>query len=116
MKKIRTAARVARKIQETEAAMDQTILNANALVTALLEARMEANLAAEVGQESLDQLVSAIKSLTDARGSVARCHGGLARLAEQLQIEWRLDGPLVEKITPILPLFFGDDGSQRPPA
>jgi hypothetical protein len=39
MRHIPSAARIARKIRQTDAAMDQTILHANALVTAIIEGR-----------------------------------------------------------------------------
>lgn len=101
MKQVRSAARIARQIHDTEAAMDQTILRANALVTAMIEARIEGNFAAEFGQEALDDVISGLKALTEARGAIARGHGNLAKLADGLATEWRLDGPLVEK-----PIFF----------
>jgi hypothetical protein len=109
MKQIKSAARIARKIQETEAAMDQTILQANALVAAMIEARIEGNFAAEVGQDALDNVVRGLKALTEARGAIAQGHGNLAKLADDLAIEWRLDGPLVEKI---LPFFSAKEPNQ----
>ena len=104
MKQIKSAARIARQIRETEAAMDQTILRANALVTAMIEARIEGNLAAEVGQDALDNVVHGIKAMTEARGAIARGHRDLAKVAGDLAIEWRsdLDGPLEEKLVPFL--------------
>lgn len=101
MKQIKSAARIARQIRETEAAMDQTILRANSLVTAMIEARFEGNFAAEVGQEALDNVVRGLKAMTEARGAIARGHGDLAKLADDLAIEWRLDGPLEQKIKPL---------------
>lgn len=98
MRQIKSAARIARQIRETESAMDQTILRANALVSAMIEARIEGNFAAEVGQEALDNVVSGLKAMTEARGAIARGHGDLAKLADDLAIEWRLDGPLEEKL------------------
>jgi len=100
MRKIKSAARIARQLQETEAAMDQSILRANALVTAMIEARIEGKLAAEVGQDALDNIVSGLKAMTEARGAIARGHGDLAKVADGLAIEWRLDGPLEEKLIP----------------
>lgn len=100
MKQIRSAARIARQIQQTERAVDQTILQANALLTALIEARFEGNFAAEVGQDALNDIVRGLKTLTEARGAIAAGHGNLAKLAEALAIEWRMDGPLDEKIKP----------------
>ena len=98
MRQIKSAARIARQIRQTEAAMDQTILHANALVAALIEARIEGKFAAEVGHEAIDNIVRAIWSMTEARGAIVSGHGNLAKLAEDLAIEWRMDGPLEEKI------------------
>lgn len=100
MKQIRSAARVVRQLQETEAAMDQAILRGNALVTAMIEARIEGRLAAEVGQDALDNIVTGLKAMTEARGAIARGHGDLAKVADGLAIEWRMDGPLEQKIKP----------------
>lgn len=102
MREIKSAARIARQIQQTETAMDKTILQANALVTAMIEARFEGRFAAEVGQGALDNVVRGLRSLTDARGAIASGHGELAKLAEGLAIAWETDGPLEEKTGPLL--------------
>lgn len=103
MKQIKSAARIARQIQQTEASMDETILKANALVAAMIEARIEGNFAAEVGQGALDNVVRGLKAMTEARGAIAQGHCDLAKLAGDLAIEWRsFDGPLVEKMLPFL--------------
>ena len=98
MRQIKSAARIARQIRQTEASMDQTILHANALVTAMLEARMEGKFAAEVGHEAIDDIVRGILAMTEARGAIISGHSKLAQLADDLAIEWRMDGPLEEKI------------------
>lgn len=98
MKQIRSAARIARQIRQTEASVDQTILEANALVTAMIEARREGKFAAEVGQDALEDIVRSIKALMEARSAIVAGHGHLAKLADDLAIEWRMDGPLEEKI------------------
>jgi hypothetical protein len=98
MRHIPSAARIARKIRQTEAAMDQTILHANALVTAIIEARIEGKFAAEVGQDALDKIVRGIWQMTAARGAIVAGHSELAKIADDLAIEWRMDGPLEEKI------------------
>jgi hypothetical protein len=97
MKQVRSAARIARQIHKTERAMDQTILEANALLTAMIEARREGNFAAEVGQMALQDVARTITTLMDARGAIVSGHGNLAKVAKNLAIEWRMDGPLEEK-------------------
>lgn len=104
MKQIRSAARIARQVQQTEKAVDQTILEANALVVAMIEARREGNFAAEVGQDALADVVRSMNALMDARGAIVSGHGNLAKVADDLAIEWRMDGPLEEKIKEA-PLF-----------
>jgi hypothetical protein len=98
MRQIRSAARIARQVQLTERAMDQTILEANALLTAMIEARREEKFAAEVGQTALEDVARTIKTLMDARAAIVSGHSNLAKLADDLAIEWRMDGPLDEKI------------------
>ena len=97
MKQIRSAARIARQIQQTERAVDQALLEGNALLTAMIEARREGNFAAEVGQAALEDVTHTLKALMDARGAIVSGHTNLAQVAKNLAIEWRLDGPLEEK-------------------
>lgn len=98
MRQIGSAARIARQVHKTEHAMDQTILEANALLTALIEARREGKFAAEVGQDALEDVARTVKTLMDARGAIVSGHGNLAKVAKDLAIEWRMDGPLEEKV------------------
>lgn len=97
MKQIRSAARIARQIQLTERALDQTILEANSLLTAMIEARREGNYAAEIGQAALEDVTRTLKTLIDARAAIVSGHTNLAKVAKDLAIEWRMDGPLEEK-------------------
>ena len=97
MKQIRSAARIARQVQQTERAVDQALLEGNALLSAMIEARREGNFAAEVGQAALEDVALTLKTLMDARGAIVSGHSNLARVAKNLAIEWRLDGPLEEK-------------------
>lgn len=98
MKQVPSAARIARQFQKTEKKMDETILEANALVSAMIEARFEGRFAAEVGHDALEDVVRGMKALTEARGAIASGHANLAKVADDLAIEWRMDGPLDEKI------------------
>jgi hypothetical protein len=97
MKQIRSAARIARQIQLTERTLDQTILEANSLLTAMIEARREGNFAAEIGQAAFEDVARTVKTLMDARGAIVSGHTNLAKVADDLAIEWRMDGPLEEK-------------------
>ncbi len=97
MRQVRSATRIARQIHKTERTMDQAILEANTLLAAMIEARREGNFAAEIGQRALDDVGSTIKTLIDARAAIVSGHRNLAQLADDLAIEWRMDGPLEEK-------------------
>ena len=68
MKQVRSAARIARQLRKTEAAMDQAILEANALVTAMIEARRAGNLAAEGGDDAIEDGAPGNMARMDARG------------------------------------------------
>lgn len=98
MKQIKSAARIARQVHQTEHALDQAILETNALLVAMIEARREGKFAAEVGQDALEDVARTLKTLMDARGSIVAGHSSLAKLAKDLAIEWRMDGPLEEKV------------------
>jgi hypothetical protein len=95
-----TGVRLARCLHNAERSVDQAILDANALVQAMIEARRQENMAAEVGQDALDVAVAGLASLTAARRDVVLSHTALARVAEQQQIGWRMDGPFEKKIEP----------------
>lgn len=110
MRQIKSAARIARQIQQTEKAMDETILRANALVSAMIEARLEERFAAEVGHEALEDIIRGLTAMTQARGAIASGHANLVKVAEDLAIEWRMDGPLDEKIRE-MPLYRAQDES-----
>ena len=97
MRKIKAAARIARQIQKTERNTDQAILDANALLAAMIEARREGNFAAEIGQAALGDVARTIGTLIEARAAIVSGHRSLAKLADDLAIEWRMDGPLEEK-------------------
>lgn len=95
-----TGVRIARCLHKAEHSLDQAILDANALIQAMVEGRREQSLAAEVGQDALDGAVSGLVALAAARRDVVTSHAALARVAAHKQIGWRMDGPLEKKIEP----------------
>jgi hypothetical protein len=95
-----TGVRIARCLHRAEHSLDQAILDANALIQAMIEGRREQSLAAEVGQDALDGAVAGLTSLAAARREVVTSHAALARVASHKQIGWRMDGPLEKKIEP----------------
>lgn len=108
MRQIQSAARIARQLRTSEVAIDQAILDANALIGTLIATRREERFAAEVGQDALSEVVRSIEALMQARGAMVAGHARLAKIAEDLAVEWRMDGPLDEKIKE-MPSFQADE-------
>lgn len=90
-------ARIARKIQTTEHAVDRAMVAASELLQAMLDGRREAAVGADVGHEEISDVVASLAQLNGARGLVVRSHGGLAQVADKLGVAWRLSGPHEEK-------------------
>lgn len=101
MKRDQTAARIARRLRDAEKDIDQACLSANALVQSMIEGRSDAGMAAEVGQDALEHVVSGLGALTNARRQVVAGHAALLAVAEAKKMIWRLDGPLEEKNLPL---------------
>lgn len=91
--------RVARRLQTTEHAVDRAMIETTGLIQSMIEGRVAAGLAAEVGQSALATLIGALAQMAEARGSVVAGHAALAATAEAHGIGWRLEGP-VETKTP----------------
>lgn len=100
MTTLRMGARIARQLQTTERTVDSAMVATSALIQAMIEGRLEANLAAEVGHAELTDAVGALTRLADARTLVVRSHGGLGQVADTLGVVWRMEGPYEEKIRP----------------
>ena len=100
MTHLRTGVRIARQLQTAEQAVDTALIATSALIQAMVEGRREANLAAEVGHGELVHMVDSLNRLTDARALVIQGHGGLGKVAEDLGISWRMEGPYEEKLKP----------------
>lgn len=97
MKNMHVGVRVARQVRTAEHAVDQAMIEVCRLVQTALEGRVEARLAAEVGQEALADMVRGLSQLTQVRGSVIASHDGLAQVADDHQVGWYLDGPREDK-------------------
>lgn len=100
MTTLKAGARIARQLQTTEKAVDSAMVATSALIQAMIEGRGETSLAAEVGHTELTDMVVGLQRLNEARGLVVRTHSGLAVIAEQGGVGWRLDGPYEHKLTP----------------
>lgn len=101
MKNIRMGVRVARDLQTAEHAVDAAMVATTTLIQTMLEARVDAHLAAEVGQSALTEIVTGLSRLNDVRQSVVAGHRALSEVAENQGIGWRMEGPLEEKVKPV---------------
>lgn len=100
MRNMQVGVRVARQVRSAEHAVDQAMIEVCRLVQTALEGRVEARLAAEVGQDALANMVRGLSQLAEVRGSVIASHGELAQVAGEHQVGWRLDGPREDKAVP----------------
>lgn len=73
--------RIARKIQATEAALDQTLTLQSELFATMIEARRETGAGPALGQDTLLRLAKVQQTLLDAGGDLARIHGRLLEIS-----------------------------------
>jgi hypothetical protein len=97
MKNMHVGVRVARQVRTAEHAVDQAMIEVCRLVQTALEGRVEARLAAEVGQDALANMVRGLSQLAEVRGAVIASHGELAQVADDHQVGWYMDGPREDK-------------------
>jgi len=98
MKNMQIGVRVARQVRSAEHAVDHAMIEVCRLIETSLEGRLEAKLAAEVGQQTLFEIVTALGQLTQVRSALVSGHDGLAKVAENHAIGWRLEGGQEAKI------------------
>lgn len=98
MTNIRTGAKIARKLQEAEHAVDYAMIAASALIQTMIEGRFEVGVAAQSGHDALTHVVDSLHRLQAVRGSVIAGHDALKDLAEAAQIPYRMDGTMEPKI------------------
>lgn len=91
-KHMQVGVKIARQLRTAEHAVDQAMIEVCRLIQTSLEGRVEAHLAAEVGQAALEDIVTGLNQLAKVRASVASGHAGLLDVAETQQIGWRMDG------------------------
>ncbi|WP_428153871.1 hypothetical protein [Brevundimonas sp.] len=100
MKNMHVGVRVARQVRTAEHAVDQAMIEVCRLVQTALEGRVEARLAAEVGQDALANMVRGLSQLAEVRGAVIASHGELAQVADEHHVGWYMDGPREDKTGP----------------
>ena len=92
MRNMNVGVKVARQVRTAEHAIDQAMIEVCKLIQTALEGRLEARLAAEVGQAALEDIVTGLNRLTTVRAAVAAGPAGLSTVADNHAIGWRLDG------------------------
>ena len=101
MKNRHVGVRIARRLQTTEHAVDKAMVETSALIQAMIEGRIDAGFAADVGQLALLNMVRSLNQLAQARGTVIDGHQALAEVASTQGVGWYLEGPLEEKTKPV---------------
>ena len=82
MNHIRTGVRIARKIQDSEHAIDHAIIAVSAMIQTMVEGRLEAGVAAQTGHEALNHAVEGLARLNQVRGDVIAGHDVLKAVAD----------------------------------
>lgn len=83
---------VANHLGATEKAIDTAMAEAAQLMTAMMAARGELNLAAEVGDEAVSKVADAVTTLAQARRTVVAAHGDLAQVQLRIGVRTRMIG------------------------
>jgi hypothetical protein len=91
------AMRVARQLHAAEAAVDEALKAAAALVAMLPDARQQANLSALIGQGALEQVIDSVGSLGAARGALVKAHKQLTITHEKIGLGEAAFGGWVDK-------------------
>ncbi|NBW11231.1 MAG: hypothetical protein EBR82_24690 [Caulobacteraceae bacterium] len=95
-----TGIKIARQLRTTEHAVDTALAEMFRLGAQMVDGRKAANLAAAVGQDSLNEIVSGLSALNTARQATVAAHGGLLEVAQDHNVVWRMDGTTEEKPNP----------------
>lgn len=73
--------RIARKIQATEAALDQALTLQSELFATMIEARRATGSGSALGQDTLLRMAKVQHTLLEAGGDLARVHGRLLEIS-----------------------------------
>jgi hypothetical protein len=84
MKRRIVAERLANHLFTTEVAVDTTLALMRDLIAAMPRARLEAGLAARVGQQAVDRVLEAASGMASARRSLIAAHEALAEAKDQV--------------------------------
>ena len=79
-------ARISRDLKDAEAALDEALLRQSQLLSTMVHARRETGVAPFLGQDALMRLVRSQQAMLNAGGELARVHGRLNDIAEEMVI------------------------------
>ena len=92
MDKIFVAKRVAKKLFETEAAVDGALVEAAELMSEMLKARTDVNTSMVFADDVQVKMMEAIKALSEARTAMVGVHNELNEAKLRLGIRTKMDG------------------------
>lgn len=78
--------RITRDLREAEAALDEALLTQARLLSTMVHARRETGVAPFTGQDAMMRLVRSQQAMLNAGGELARVHGRLSDIAEEMTI------------------------------
>jgi hypothetical protein len=84
MKRRIVAERLANHLFNTEEAVDATLALMGDLIAAMPRARLEAGLAARVGQQAVDRVLEAASGMAHVRRSLIAAHEALAQAKDEV--------------------------------
>lgn len=73
--------RIARDLQQAEAALDEALVRQAQLLQTMVGARRDTGVSPFIGQDALMRLVKSQQAMLDAGGELARVHGRLSTIA-----------------------------------
>ncbi|WP_353230396.1 hypothetical protein [Novosphingobium sp.] len=79
-------ARISRDLKDAEVALDEALLRQSQLLSTMVHARRETGVAPFLGQDALMRLVRSQQAMLNAGGELARVHGRLNDIAEEMVI------------------------------
>ena len=78
--------RITRDLRDAEAALDEALLTQARLLSTMVHARRETGVAPFTGQDAMIRLVRSQQAMLNAGGELARVHGRLSDIAEEMTI------------------------------
>jgi len=79
-------ARITRDLHNAERALDEALLRQSQLLSTMVHARRETGVAPYTGQDALMRLVRSQAAMLNAGGELARVHGRLTDIAEDMTL------------------------------